>query len=133
MNNQNNQPTAVEEVENQSPEENEKEEIKKTRLQKIIVKLKKVTGDEKKAKLIVGLFIFSFVIIILVIIASLFIRPRQLPPPIVKITPTPEEATPTPVINVTKDRIDILLEDIDAFNVEQKDLKSPAVDLEISL
>ena len=56
MNNQNNQPAAIEEVENQSTEENEKEEIEKTRLEKIIVKLKKVTGDEKKAKLIVGLF-----------------------------------------------------------------------------
>lgn len=128
--------TSAEDVSEQSSEEIDEEGKKKTRLEKIIARLAKFTGDEKKAKIIVGFFIFFAFVLFLLILSSLLKKqpskrsqqpePTPIPIPTAVISPTPK---PT----ITPDDVDQLIEDIKEFDINQNDLLPPEVDLKITL
>lgn len=132
MNNQEQPLPALENTETQTTEQQESGE-KKPPPGKLMAKLSEVTGNEKKAKLIIGLFGFTVFSILLLIFASLFRRPPSGPVIPELPTPTPVRTTPTPVPQLEKGDINLLIEDIDAFDTNQKDLTPPQVDLKISL
>ena len=103
-------------------------------LEKVMAVLKKLTGESKKAKLILVLFGFTIASLFLLILVAL-IKPK---PPQETITPapptpTPIPITPTPAPEQTKEAIDELIINIEEFDPSQKDLQPPVVDLEIGL
>jgi hypothetical protein len=127
-------------IEQQAERAKEKSEEQKYKgkLGKVIIKLKNFTGSEQTAKLIVGLMIFSVVLIFLLIVASI-VRPRRPREPVVirptpMPSPTPAAYPPTPgVIRIEEGGIEELILDIQDFDIEQKDLLPPEFDYEISL
>lgn len=105
---------------------------------KVLFKLSDFTGNEQTAKLIIGLLVFSSIIVLLLMIAVIFgpksRRPRGAPVPTPPPSPTPIDLPPTPQpIEFKQGGVDELIRDLDAFDVEQKDLFPPELDLEIGL
>lgn len=107
-----------------------------SRIDKIAKKLTKFTNDEKKARMIVNLFIFASIVLVLLILGSSLRniprrsrrkpQPTPIPLPTISISPTPK---PT----IKPDQVENLIEDINQVDINQKDLLIPKLDLKISL
>lgn len=118
----------------EEPSSEGKEKTPKEFLDNLLAKVKKLTGESKKAKLILALLGFAAVSVLLVmVLAALKPRPSQETAPILQPTPTPIILTPTPIPAKTLEKSEEIITSIEQFNPEQKDLQLPVVDLEISL
>lgn len=101
---------------------------------RVLETLKSVVGSSTKAKFVFTLLAGSFAVFILVFIISLIRRPQgqqeviTIPP-----TPTPRPITPTPEPEQKREEIDNIIIDIGEFDLNQRDLQPPVVDLKIGL
>lgn len=124
----------------QAEQKKESEEAEpKNIYEKVLFRLRDFTGSETTAKLIMGLLIFAVVVTSLLVFSAIFIprnprgrRGAPTPTPATSPTPITLPITPRPII-IKQGSIDELILDIDTFDVEQKDLLPPEVDLEIGL
>jgi hypothetical protein len=100
---------------------------------KLLRKLQELTGQSQKAKLLLALGTLAVVLFILAILVSLTRRPPRETAAPAQPTLPPRAATPTPRPEEREEKIDTLLEDIEAFEPSQSNLQPPVVDLEIEL
>lgn len=105
----------------------------KTGIKKIISMINKFSGDKKKTRLIITLLGFTFFVLILGLISTLFKKePGEIPEEAVPSqAPITGEVSPKPTqtVQVSEE----VLEDIDDFDLKQQDLQPPSLDLEIGL
>lgn len=98
--------------------------------------LEAVTGDEKRAKLILALVGVFVVIVLLMAIGSIFTGgPSRRPAGDGQLQPTPtiSRGRPSPRPPLQQGEIDKFLEEIVEFDPNQPELQPPKVDLEIGL
>ena len=121
-------------IKKESGESTEEQPVNKTGLEGVLQTLKNISEHSPKAKFVMILGAFAIATFLLLAITSLFRggREREAPGP-TEPAPTPTSVPISPKPTLAPEEIDHLLEDIDDFDPNQKDLSIPSVDLKIGL